>query len=226
MAERILEYCVEIIRMAKKQQEIKTNEDFKLPAICPIVLYTGKRKWTAKTTYMELQENWYEMPKRLECSYELIDVNQYSKEELIEERTSISKAMLMEKISSDKEFIEVLEQVVEQDLTKEEQEFLMDIIVNTAKEKINKEKVKELKEKIIGKGGENMVIENLSRIWDMHYERGVNQGKKEGKKAGIKTERKKIIMQMIKNNIKDDIIKKVTNTSEKELKKIKDKIKN
>ena len=74
---------------------------------------------------------------------------------------------------------------------KEEQEFLMDIIVNTAKEKINKEKVKELKEKIIGKGGENMVIENLSRIWDMHYERGVNQGKKEGKKAGIKTERKK-----------------------------------
>lgn len=226
MAERILEYCVEIIRMAKKQQEIKTNKDFKLPAICPIVLYTGKRKWTAKTTYMELQENWYEMPKRLECSYELIDVNQYSKEELIEERTSISKAMLMEKISSDKEFIEVLEQVVEQDLTKEEQEFLMDIIVNTAKEKINKEKVKELKEKIIGKGGENMVIENLSRIWDMHYERGVNQGKKEGKKAGIKTERKKIIMQMIKNNIKDDIIKKVTNTSEKELKKIKDKIKN
>ena len=106
----------------------------------------------------------------------------------------------------------------------------MDIIVNTAKEKINKEKVKELKEKIIGKGGENMVIENLSRIWDMHYERGVSEGKivgmKEGKKAGIKTERKKIIMQMIKNNIKDDIIKKVTNTSEKELKKIKDKIKN
>ena len=64
----------------------------------------------------------------------------------------------------------------------------------------------------------------------MHYERGVSGGKivgmKEGKKAGIKTERKKIIMQMIKNNIKDDIIKKVTNTSEKELKKIKDKIKN
>ena len=64
----------------------------------------------------------------------------------------------------------------------------------------------------------------------MHYERGVSEGKivgmKEGKKAGIKTERKKIIMQMIKNNIKDDIIKKVTNTSEKELKKIKDKIKN
>ena len=220
MAERILEYCVEIIRMAKKQQEI--NKDSKLPAICPIVLYTGKRRWTAKTTYMELQENWYEMPKRLECSYVLIDVNQYSKEELIEERTSISKAMLMEKIGSDKEFIEVLEQVVEQDLTKEEQEFLMDIIVNTAKEKIEKEKVKELKEKIIGKGGDDMVIENLSRIWDMHYERGVS----EGKRAGIKTERKKIIIQMIQNSINDDIIKKVTNTSEKELKKIKEEIKN
>ena len=220
MAERILEYCVEIIRMAKKQQEI--NKDSKLPAICPIVLYTGKRRWTAKTTYMELQENWYEMPKRLECSYVLIDVNQYSKEELIEERTSISKAMLMEKIGSDKEFVEVLEQVVEQDLTKEEQEFLMDIIVNTAKEKIEKEKVKELKEKIIGKGGDNMVIENLSRIWDMHYERGVSEGKKEGKRAGIK----EIIIRMLKNNMKDEVIKKMTNVNDIELEKIKRELKN
>ena len=220
MAERILEYCVEIIRMAKKQQEI--NKDSKLPAICPIVLYTGKRRWTAKTTYMELQENWYEMPKRLECSYVLIDVNQYSKEELIEERTSISKAMLMEKIGSDKEFIEVLEQVVEQDLTKEEQEFLMDIIVNTTKEKIEKEKVKELKEKIIGKGGDNMVIENLSRIWDMHYERGVSEGKKEGKRAGIK----EIIIRMLKNNMKDEVIKKMTNVNDIELEKIKRELKN
>ena len=85
--------------------------------------------------------------------------------------------------------------------------------------------MKELKEKIIGKGGDDMVIENLSRIWDMHYERGVIEGKKEGKRAGIKTERKKIIIQMIQNSINDDIIKKVTNTSEKELKKIKDEIK-
>ena len=43
--------------------------------------------------------------------------------------------------------------------------------------------MKELKEKIIGKGGDDMVIENLSRIWDMHYERGVIEGKKEGKRA-------------------------------------------
>ena len=86
--------------------------------------------------------------------------------------------------------------------------------------------MKKLKKKIIGKGGDDMVIENLSRIWDMHYERGVIEGKKEGKRAGIKTERKKIIIQMIQNSINDDIIKKVTNTSEKELKKIKEEIKN
>ena len=105
---------------------------------------------------------------------------------------------------------------------KEEQEFLMDIIVNTAKEKINKEKVKELKEKIIGKGGENMVIENLSRIWDMHYERGVNQGKKEGKIAGIK----EIVIRMLKNNMKDEVIKKMTNMNDIELEKIKSELKN
>ena len=93
---------------------------------------------------------------------------------------------------------------------KEEQEFLMDIIVNTAKEKI------------IGKGGENMVIENLSRIWDMHYERGVNQGKKEGKIAGIK----EIVIRMLKNNMKDEVIKKMTNMNDIELEKIKNELKN
>ena len=67
-----------------------------------------------------------------------------------------------------------------------------------------------------------MVIENLSRIWDMHYERGVSEGKKEGKRAGIK----EIIIRMLKNNMKDEVIKKMTNVNDIELEKIKRELKN
>ena len=67
-----------------------------------------------------------------------------------------------------------------------------------------------------------MVIENISRIWDMHYERGVSEGKKEGKRAGIK----EIIIRMLKNNMKDEVIKKMTNVNDIELEKIKRELKN
>ena len=67
-----------------------------------------------------------------------------------------------------------------------------------------------------------MVIENLSRIWDMHYERGVREGKKEGKRAGIK----EIVKRMLKNNMKDEVIKKMTNVNDIELEKIKRELKN
>ena len=75
-----------------------------------------------------------------------------------------------------------------------------------------------------------MVIENLSRIWDMHYERGVSEGKKEGKKEGRKEGKragiKEIIIRMLKNNMKDEVIKKMTNVNDIELEKIKRELKN
>ena len=67
-----------------------------------------------------------------------------------------------------------------------------------------------------------MVIENLSRIWDMHYERGVSEGKKEERRAGIK----EIVKRMLKNNMKDEVIKKMTNVNDIELEKIKRELKN
>ena len=79
-----------------------------------------------------------------------------------------------------------------------------------------------------------MVIENLSRKGDMHYERGVSEGKKEGRKegkrAGMKEGKragiKEIIIRMLKNNMKDEVIKKMTNVNDIELEKIKRELKN
>ena len=93
--------------------------------------------------------------------------------------------------------------------------------INKYHDKIFKELFSNKKE-VIGKGGDDMVIENLSRIWDMHYERGVSEGKKEGRRAGIK----EIVKRMLKNNMKDEVIKEMTNVNDIELEKIKRELKN
>ena len=226
MAERILEYCVEIIRKIKKERIINYKKE-DMPGIYPIVLYTGKRKWTAKTELIQMQKDYYGIEKRLNCSYLLIDINKQTKEELIKERSSIAKAMLMEKVQNKEELLEVLEKVVKEELTKEEKEFITDIITNIAKEEIGEEKRKELEEKIIRKRVEsNMVVENLRRIIREDREEARQEGKQEGKQEGRKEAIKQVIEQMLINKMKNDVIKKITNIDDKELKKIKKEIEN
>ena len=221
MAERILEYCVEVIRKIKKESVINYQKG-EIPGIYPIVLYTGKRKWTAKTELIEMQRDYYGVEKMLNCKYLLVDINKHTKEELIKERSSIAKAILMEKIQNKNELIEVLEKVVKEELTKEEKKFITDIITNIAKEEIGEEKGKELEEKIIGKREEsNMVMENLRRIIREDRE----EARQEGINQGINQAIKQIVKRMLKNNMKDETIKMMTEINDIELEKIKKEIK-
>ena len=225
MAERILEYCVEVIRKIKKERVINYQKE-DMPGIYPIVLYTGKRKWTAKTELIQMQRNYYGIEKRLNCSYLLVDINKHTKEELIKERSSIAKAMLMEKVQNKKELIEVLEKVVKEELTKEEKEFITDIITNIAKEEIGEEKGKELEEKIIGKREEsNMVMENLRRIIREDREEAKREGREEGINQGINQAIKQVVKRMLKNKMKDETIQMMTDINDSELEKIKEEIK-
>ena len=66
------------------------------------IFYMGKRKWTAKTELVAIQEEIEGINKALNLSYYLVDINNYTKEELLKERSSISKAMLTEKSKTKK----------------------------------------------------------------------------------------------------------------------------
>lgn len=107
MAKRILYYYIEIMHEIEKETKDKI-----VPIIYPIVLHTGKTKWTAKIKLEELQEGILGIEKALNLSYHLVDINNYTKEELRKERSSIAKAMLMEKIKNREELIEELEKKV------------------------------------------------------------------------------------------------------------------
>lgn len=175
MAKRILYYYIEIMHEIEKETKDKI-----VPIIYPIVLYTGKTKWTAKIKFEELQEGILGIEKSLNLSYHLVDINNYTKEELRKERSSIAKAMLMEKIKNREELIEELEKVVKEKLTLEEQKFMLSILDDIATEEIGEEKAKELREKIKGKAVDTMVMENLRDIFRMNYNEGVEFGRKDG----------------------------------------------
>lgn len=214
MAKRILYYYVEIMHEIEKE----TTDKGIVPIIYPIVLYTGKTKWTAKMKLEELQDGILGMKEALNLSYYLVDINNYTKEELRKERSSIAKAMLMEKIKNREELIEELEKVVKEKLTLEEQKFMLNILDDIATEEIGEEKAKELREKIKGKVVDTMVMENLRDIFRMNYNEGVENG--------IQTATRNFIIQMLKNNISEETIKKITKVKKEELQRLKREIKN
>jgi hypothetical protein len=197
-----------------EQQGLISPYEKKEAIIYPIVLYTGKRTWnTPKSLYETQQEELINTDIFMDLEYALVDVNKYKNEDLIKERSAISKAMLMEKMKSREKLIEVLEKLTKEPLTKEEKEFIVEIVECSAKDIIAEEKAIELSKKIMKKEEKIMVVENVRKLlWEEPYNDGVSQGIK------------KVIINMLKSKMSDKTIKKVTNISDKELNEIKDEI--
>lgn len=110
MSYRILEYEMAIIKSALEIRNLKSNR-YKLPLVIPIVLYTGKQKWNAKKYLEENQENLDGVEVKV-GNYNLLDINDYTKEELFNSKTIISKIMLLEKSKSTEESVEMLEKII------------------------------------------------------------------------------------------------------------------
>ena len=79
MPYRILEYETEIMKSAIDIRKVK-NKEYKLPLVIPIVLYTGKKKWDAKR-YLEESQETLDGVKIKAGNYNLVDINDYTKED-------------------------------------------------------------------------------------------------------------------------------------------------
>ena len=179
---RILKYCLAIIEKMEKQEQMNFRK-IKFPTIYPIVLYTGKSKWKVETDISKYQDNYLGIKGISFTNYKLIDINDYTEEELLKEKGTIAKAMLIEKAKDKENAIEIVNKMLKQKMTNEEKKFLERAIKALLKNNIGEEKTKEIIEKInIKKGEEDMVIENLQRIWDDTYNEGVKDRKEDRNK--------------------------------------------
>ena len=218
MSYRILEYEVAIMQSAIDLNKIK-NRESKIPLVIPIVLYTGNKKWKAKKRLEESQEKFDGLNNGL-GNYNLIDINEFTEKELLEDDTFISKMMLIEKARSTENIIDALRIIVK--ITKEEDKStLRRIITIILEEKIGITKAKELISKLEG-DGENMlaVVDMIRRENQMYIEIGKKEGKKEGEKKGELKEKIKIVTKMLKEKFSIDMIQKITGVDKEEIEKI------
>lgn len=210
---RILEYEMAIIKSAIDYKRYG-QKDYKIPKVIPIVLYTGKRKWNAKTYINEIQEQCDDFEDLAFSKYNLIDINNIAEEKLLENNNYLSKIMLLEKYSGN-ELSLYLNKIVqkiksnEEYYNKEGKEVLIILIEQILSIKIGEEKAKEIVE--ILKGGDKGM---LNCIESAYRENRVlfNNGRIKGK-----TE---IIKELLKIKMPISQISQVTHFTEEKIKEI------
>ena len=157
MAYRILNYQIEIMRA--NEVENPRKEDKECLVIPIVLLYTGKEKWTAKNYIKEIQERLYEekIIERGEIElgtlgyYTLVDVNNYTKEELLEKEGILSKIMLIEKERNTKDLIHTMFEIKEKIQNDKNKEIVYDAMYLGLEKKFGTEITNKITEKIISK---------------------------------------------------------------------------
>ena len=240
MAYRILNYQIEIMRANEVENPRKEDKEC---LVIPIVLYTGKEKWTAKNYIKEIQERLYEekIIKRGEIElgtlgyYALVDVNNYTKEELLKEEGILSKIMLIEKERNTKDLVRTMFEIkekIQNDKNKEVVYTTMELALN---KKFCTKVARKIMEKIIGKESgdmlavEEMVLKENKMLRDEGRKIGISEGKRigisEGKRIGVSEGKSIMCINMLKMGYSIETISKISGIAVKELKNLKKNIK-
>ena len=163
----------------------------------------------------------------------MIDINRYSKEELLKDDLVITKAMIIEKCNSNNELkqnlIKIIDKVVEEDALNKMQRIISIIL----RRKLGNKETDNLLNKINNKkkGVDYMlaVLERIEKedrkIRENCRKEGIKEGMKEGMNKGVSKARFEIAKEMIKQKIDINKICKCTKISKKEVEKIKEELK-
>lgn len=212
MAYRILNYCVEIIRSIVNEKET-SSVNYKYPKVIPIVLYTGKQKWTASKSFSKMEteyENFKE--KNIDIKYKLIDINQYNVEDLLKEKTLLANALILEKCKNIEDVLNNLKIILKNTTKVDNHEELKRIVIYLYKD-MKEEDKKEIIKLIEEKESESEEIMITAR-------RIINEEIRKGKIEGILETLRQTIERMIKMNFEDDTIKQATGAKKSEIEKI------
>ena len=176
MAYRMLEYSLEIMRSRVIINSVKIG---KYPKVIPIVIYTGRPKWTAKLILEELQEEYELEGNKIKnrFGYNLIDIR--NQKEAIEDDLLISKISILEKVQTTEEILEIIDKIAKKITNEEKRENLKRIVEYLLDDKLLKEEMEEIKEKL--KNKERDDIMRVHEVIRRDREKSRKEGKIEGK---------------------------------------------
>lgn len=228
MPYRILKYEVDIIESFLIDKKYN-RKNFKYPVVIPIVLYTGKRKWDANLDLRENQLKWNNNDGIEFSKYNIIDVNDFDNEELLNEESFISKLMLIEKSKTEKELIENFNKIKlkmnnkNNIYTQEQKELLIILMYGLLEKKVGKEKANKKINILKKEGGDSMlaVYDMIDRENERIRLEGKREGKREGKKEGKKEGKIEVAKKLLNKEMTFKDIQEVTGLSIKVIENLK-----
>ena len=207
MAYRILRYKNAIIESAINKRRLK-EKNYKIPKV---MLYTGKRKWQ-KLSIEDIEEK-IEGYEEIKPGYDLVDTNEFTKQQLLEDNLVTSKAMLIEKSQNKEELYQNIEDIISCKNKMEDFEYeqLEKIVKYELMGTEDKEIISKFIEKIKNREESENIMMNAARI----INKEIRKQRREGREEGMIFVAKKLKGKM---HIKD--ISQITGLSEKEIEKL------
>ncbi len=180
-----------------------------------IVIYTGEGKWTAETKLKEKEIKYKEQKNYINIEYKIININNYTNEELLKLNSKVSYAFLIEKSKTKEKLIEVLEQIAKECNTEEKAKKMQDITRYILSARLEKEKIDKIIKKYDWKGGDSIMTARECWIKEFEKEReaGIMQGEK--------NEKRKTAKKMLNKKMLIEDISEITGLSKSEIKKLK-----
>ena len=233
---RIAKYQTQIIESVIKNIKY-IKKEFEYPSVIPIVLYTGKQEWNAQLEFKMTKSEKLDYQIKELAKYNVIINNQIKDEELLKEKSVISKIMLIEKSLTEEMLSENMNKINEE--IQESSEFytnddikelnkVIEVLAKTFFDKSKSDKIiKKLKLK--ESGFMLAVIDNLYEEYIKLQNDSFKLGKKDGVKIGEKRGEEKTLQQIVKNMLNKEYpietISEMTGLKIEEVKKIAKEIK-
>ena len=157
-------------------------------------------------------------------NYYIVDVNDFTEEELLNEDTLISKVMLLEKAKNSEEIEYFLKKIIPKIKNKDkDKEVINRIISIILSAKLDKNKIDELIKELKGDDEKMLAVMEMLEKENQMY---INIGKKERKKrtegkSGRKATISALVKNMLKENLSIELISKITGKTKEEIEKIK-----
>ncbi|MDR1688364.1 MAG: Rpn family recombination-promoting nuclease/putative transposase [Clostridiales bacterium] len=199
--------------------KLSTSKDFKLPPVLPIVFYDGKTKWTSslslagRTQYSEIFSKY--IP---EFEYELVDLNKYSLNDLVNYGNLLSFFLIVDKVrkAEDIELLSSLPESYFDNLNMNVPESLLKLLSDCMKLFLKKADVEEEKiEEITGK----VYRRRFADMFDVEFSfREVKQKLREEVKKEVKEEVKQEVKEEVKKEVKKEVEEEVREKFEKKAK--------
>ncbi len=162
MPRRILKYQIAIMEIAmKNKRRMKKNE--KLPLVIPIVIYTGTGNWNVAKYIKDCQEQLSGLDTMELGSYVILDSNEYTKQELLDDKLFILKMMALDKTKNPDELYNNLQEITKKRIGKTNKDILSRIIKYIYKEALGEERAKDIMGKLGREGEKEMIIEVIKK---------------------------------------------------------------